>query len=138
MTNTEKKNKYVEKYCDMLAAYHAEKINIEGYFNTLGALQCEISEMPIFLLGCLICNEIEEKVNIHGIRDQIKKDLGVDKSKEKLECLLFAHAYAKAVKYLSERKDALKSSISKLNMVSEKYGVKASMYLAEIPDELAR
>lgn len=137
MTNTEKKNEYVEKYCDMLVAYHAEKINIEGCFNTLGALQCEISEMPIFLLGCLICNEIEEKINIHGIRDQIKKDLGVDNSDEKLECLLFAHAYAKAVKYLSERKDSLNSSISKLNMVSEKYGEKASMYLAEIPDALA-
>lgn len=131
MIEEKKKEDTVECFASLLDAY-VDTLNIEESFEILGPIQYEEPELADFLLGCMICAWIESDVNSNEIKEQIKINYNAEISPEKIEHLLFTRVYLKVMRYIEARDAEFKSRIPTLDMLTDKYGDKASSHLSQI------
>ena len=128
--STEKMEETIENVTSILDAY-ADTLNVEECFEILGPIQYENAELADFLLGCMICAWMGSDVNIDAIRYQIKSGYHVELATHKIEHLLFTRVYLKVLRYIEARDAAFKGRISTLDMLTDRYGDKASTHLSQ-------
>ena len=131
MIEDKKKEDTVECCASLLDAY-VDTLNIEECFEILGPIQYDNPELADFLLGCMICAWIESDVNTDVIKEQLKINYNAEIVPEKIEHLLFTGAYIRAMRYIEARDAAFKSRIPTFDMLTDKYGDKASSHLSQI------
>lgn len=127
---TENKEATIESLTEIFDAY-ADTLNVDECFEILGPIQYENAELADFMIGCMICAWIESDVNIDAIKNQIKRGCHVELTTVMIEHSLFTRVYLKVLRYIEARKAAFNDRIPTLDMLTDRYGDKASAHLSQ-------
>ena len=128
----EKKKEGAVEYCVSLLDAYVNTLKMEDGFEILGPIQYDAPELVNYMLGCMICAWMESDVNLNGIKEQVESNYNVEISDENIENMLFSRVYVKAKRFIEARDAEFKSRIPTFDMLTDKYGEKASVHLSRI------